>query len=279
MAPFCFVPHFQGLFMGFKVKNKVVVVTGATSGIGKASAELFKKCGAQVVCIARRTCDDFYSISADITDAEAVKSAVRQIKQKFGRIDVLVNNAGMGISGAVEDTEISDVRAIFGLNFFGTLNVIKEVVPVMRESGGGTIVNVSSVAAELSIPFQSFYSATKAAVSSLSAALRGELAPFGIKVCAVLPGDVKTDFTSSRRKNVHDNPAYGDRVERSVAVMERDERNGLPPSAIARIIVKLASRKNPPVKVAGGKKYALFLFLNKILPARLVSYIVSKLYA
>lgn len=265
--------------MAYKVKGKIVVITGATSGIGRATAELFAENGAQVICIARRMAQDFYSIPADITDASAVKNAVAEIKEKFGRIDVLINNAGMGISGAVEDTEISDAHAIFELNFFGALNMIKEVVPVMRECGGGTIVNISSVAAELAIPFQSFYSATKAALSSLSSALRGELAPFGIKVCAILPGDVKTDFTSSRRKNACDNPAYGDRVTRSVAVMEKDERNGLPPRAIARIAVKLASHKNPPVKVAGGRKYALFLFLNRILPARLVSYILAKMYA
>lgn len=235
--------------------------------------------GAKVVCLARRTVEEFDSISADVTDRAAVFAAVEEVKARYGRIDVLVNNAGMGISGSVEDTAYADARAIFDVNFFGALNLIQAVVPVMRDSGGGTIINMSSVAGELSIPFQSFYSATKAAVLSLSQALRSEVAPFNIKVTALLPGDVKTDFTSSRRKNAQNNPAYAGRVERSVAVMERDERGGLPPEAIARTAVRLANSKNPPVKASGGKKYALFLLLAKILPSRLVSYIIGKMYA
>ena len=149
----------------------------------------------------------------------------------------------------------------------------------MRTQGGGVIVNMSSVAAELAIPFQAFYSATKAAVSSLSAALRNELAPFGIKVTAVLPGDVKTDFTASREKNSADDPAYGERVARSVAVMEHDEKNGMSPDVIARIVVRSALMKNPPVSRVGGWKYVLLVRLAHILPARLVSYILGKMYA
>ena len=139
-----------------RAKDKVVVITGATAGIGKAAALLFKQKGAKVVCLARREAAEFDSIPTDITDGEAVKSAIRAVKEKYGRIDILVNNAGMGISGAAEDTDEAAVRKIFELNFFGALRVSREVIPVMREGGGGTIVNVSSVAAELAIPFQSF---------------------------------------------------------------------------------------------------------------------------
>lgn len=263
--------------MSEKLKGKIVVVTGATAGIGKATAELFKKRGATVVCMARRLSDEFDSVRADVTDADAVKAAISEIRNKYGRIDVLVNNAGMGISGAAEDTDTADVRRIFELNFFGMFNVTREVIPVMRENGGGVIVNVSSVAAELAIPFQSFYSATKAALSSFSAALRNEVAPFGIKVTCVLPGDVKTDFTAARRKNASDNPAYGDRVARSVAVMERDEKNGMPPEVIAKLIVRLASSSRPPVSRVGGGKYVFLVALSKVLPPRLVSYILGKI--
>lgn len=265
--------------MADRIKGKVVLITGASAGIGRACAQEFARRGAKVVCLARRTAEGFDSISADVTDRAAVFAAVEEVKARYGRIDVLVNNAGMGISGSVEDTAYADARAIFDVNFFGALNLIQAVVPVMRDSGGGTIINMSSVAGELSIPFQSFYSATKAAVLSLSQALRSEVAPFNIKVTALLPGDVKTDFTSSRRKNAQNNPAYAGRVERSVAVMERDERGGLPPETIARTAVRLANSKNPPVKASGGKKYALFLLLAKILPSRLVSYIIGKMYA
>lgn len=138
--------------MSEKLKGKIVVVTGATAGIGKAAAELFKKRGATVVCMARRLSDEFDSVRADVTDADAVKAAISEIRNKYGRIDVLVNNAGMGISGAAEDTDTADVRRIFELNFFGMFNVTREVIPVMRENGGGVIVNVSSVAANSRYP-------------------------------------------------------------------------------------------------------------------------------
>lgn len=262
-----------------KAKDKVVIVTGATAGIGKAAAEMFKARGAKVVCFARRKSDEFDSIQTDVTDREAVKRAVDEVVRKYGRIDVLVNNAGMGISGAVENTDEAAARKIFDLNFFGVLNVTQAVLPVMRAQGGGTIVNVSSVAAELAIPFQAFYSATKSAVSSLSAALRNEVAPFGIKVTAVLPGDVKTDFTASREKNAFDDPAYGDRIARSVAVMERDEKNGMPPEVIAKAIVRASLAGNPPVSRVGGWKYVLLVRLAHVLPKRLVAYILGKMYA
>ena len=118
--------------MGNRFKGKTVVVTGASSGIGMAAARLFKAEGAEVVCLARRAVNDFECIPTDVTDEEAVFSAVEKIMRGHGRIDVLVNNAGMGISGAVEDTSLPDAKAIFDVNFFGALNVIKAAVPARR---------------------------------------------------------------------------------------------------------------------------------------------------
>lgn len=263
--------------MSKKLQNKVVLITGASSGIGLATAKLFAREGAVAICLARRCVTGLECVPADVTDEAAVNAAVERVIKKYGRIDVLVNNAGMGISGAVEDTALADVKGIFDVNFFGALCAIKAVLPAMRATGG-SIINVSSVAAELSIPFQSFYSATKAALSSLSDALRSEVAPFGIAVTCVLPGDVKTDFTSSRKKNGLNSPAYGQRVARAVASMERDEEHGMPPEAVARRIVRLACRRRPPATVAVGGKYKLFLLLNRLLPKRLVRFVVGKMY-
>lgn len=264
--------------MSGKAEGKVVVITGASAGIGAATAALFKERGATVVALNRRETPGVECIRTDVTDADAVREAFAETVRRHGRIDILVCNAGMGISGAAESTPDDAVRKIFELNFFGVLNCVKAATPYMREAGGGTIVTVSSVAAELSIPFQSFYSATKSAVSSLSDALRIELAPFGIKVTSVLPGDVRTDFTASREKNVADDPAYGDRVARSVAVMERDEKNGMSPSVIARDIFRVATMKNPPVRRIGGAKYRLLVAIAAMLPRRAVSSLLGKLY-
>ena len=146
------------------------------------------------------------------------------------------------------------------------------------ENGGGTIINMSSAGAPLSLPFQSFYSCTKSAVSSLSEALRIELKPFNIKVSTILPGDVKTEFTARREKNKSNSVYYGERIDKSVEKMERDEQNGMSPSVIAKIALKIAKSKNPPVYVVGGASYKLLVGLSKILPKRLVVWAIGKLY-
>lgn len=259
------------------MSGRIVVITGATAGIGKATAELFKKNGDKVYCLARRTSDEFDSISVDVTDRAAVGNAIKEIIEKENRIDVLVNNAGFGISGAIENTDTETAKRLFDVNFFGVLNTVQSVLPYMRGQKNGTIINISSVAAPLSIPFQAFYSASKAAVSSFTEALRIEVAPYGVKVTSVLPGDVKTDFTAKREKNTGAS-VYDDRIARSVAVMERDEQNGYPPIVIAKAVYKLSKKKNPPVQVVGGKKYALFVMAAKLLPKRLINFAVGKLY-
>ena len=258
-------------------KGKVAVVTGATSGIGRATAQLLQKRGAQVVCIARHESPLFESVCADITDREAVGRAVAEIYARHGRIDLLVNNAGGGISGAAENADPDAVEALFRLNVFGALYLAQAAIPQMRAAGGGTIVFVSSVAAEFAIPFQAFYSATKSALSSLAGALRNEVAPFRIRVSVIQPGDVKTEFTAARKKGASC-AAYGGRAERAVAAMERDERGGMPPERVAKAIVRAAGRRRPPVKKTVGAKYKLFCLLARLLPARFVSFLLGKMY-
>lgn len=257
---------------------RIVIVTGASAGIGNATAKYFAEKGDKVYSFARRKANGFESVEVDVTDSEAVKKAVDFVIEKEGRIDVLVNNAGFGISGSIEDTSEENMKRLFDVNFFGATFVTQAVIPQMRKQGDGTIINVSSVAAPLSIPFQGFYSASKAALSSLTEALRIEVAPFGIKVTSVLPGDVKTDFTAVRKKNESDNPVYGERIRRSVAQMEHDEQNGMSPVVIAKAVYSLSKKKNPPVYKVGGGKYALFVTLAKLLPKRFVGFVLSKLY-
>ena len=137
------------------------------------------------------------SLACDITDADAVERTVAAIEAEAERIDLVVNNAGFGISGAVECTTPEEARRLFDVDFFGVVNVNHAVLPRMRRAGGGRIVHVSSVAAPIAIPFQAYYSAAKAAINAYSSALRCEVAPFGIDVCAVMPGDLKQLSASS----------------------------------------------------------------------------------
>lgn len=258
--------------------SRVVVITGASAGIGYITAKMFQDNGDIVYNLSRRETKDIKHIKTDVTNREDIKKALIEIYNQEGRIDVLVNNAGMGISGAVENTESEAVKKMFDVNFYGALYAMQEVVPYMREGGGGMIINVSSLAARLPLPFQAFYSATKSALCSLSDALRLEVKPFNIKVTSILPGDVKTEFTAKREKNQSDDPIFGDRIIKSVEVMEKDEQNGLPPERIGKIILKLSRKTNPPPVVIGVFKYSLVNLLAKILPHRLVVYIMGKIY-
>jgi len=192
----------------------------------------------------------------------------------------LVNNAGAGISGSVEKTAPADARKLFDLNFFALFEAVKYTAPYMRGRGSGKIINIGSVAGALHVPFQAFYSASKAAVEALSNCLRGELAPFGIKVSTVMPGDTRTGFTDAREKNFEkDDPDYGGRIYRSIKLMEDDERNGMPPEKTAEMIYKAASSKNPKPHYVVGFKYKFFVLLARIFPKRLVQFVLNKMYA
>lgn len=262
--------------------KKVIIVTGASRGIGREAAALFLEKGNIVYCLSRTCCDleGINSVICDVTDSARLKEAIDGVYQKEKRIDVLVNNAGGGISGSVEKTIIGDARKLFELNFFSYFEAIKYTVPYMRSGKNGKIVNIGSVAGTLHFPFQAFYSATKAAVEALSNSLRGELAPFNIKVTAVLPGDTRTSFTDAREKGFENNdPDYGGRISRSIQKMEEGERSGMPPRKVAQKIYKAACSKNPRPAYIVGLSYNFFVFLNKVLPKRFVQFVINSMYA
>lgn len=260
--------------------GRIAIVTGGSNGIGKATAKALSLKGYKVYEFSRRGTDydDITHVTADVTDEKAVAAAVGEVLSREGRVDLLVNNAGFGISGATEFTSTEDAKRLFDADFFGTFNVIRAVVPAMRKQGGGRIINLSSVASLLSIPYQVFYSAAKASVNTLTLGLANELKPFGISVCAVMPGDVKTGFTAAREKTPTGDDVYGGRISRSVAVMEKDETNGMPPEFIAKRIVSIAGKKNVKPLYSAGFKYQFFCVLARILPFRLSNSIVGSLY-
>lgn len=262
------------------MEQKICVITGGSSGIGLCTALEMKAKGYEVFDISRRRegAAGINHISADVTDEKRINEAVSYIIDKAGRIDVLINNAGFGISGAVEFTETADARKQFDVNFFGMVNMNRAVIPFMRRAGDGRIVNISSVAAPIAIPFQAYYSAAKAAINSYTMALINEVRPYGISVCAVQPGDICTGFTGAREKSYAGDEIYSGRISRSVAVMEHDEQNGMKPEKAARLIATVASAGKVRPVYTIGFKYRLFCALVKILPAGLVSYIVGRIY-
>ena len=259
--------------------NPVVIITGGTSGIGEATVRLLREQGCAVYEFSRRASDDPNHFAVDVTDDAAVRAAAAAVIQKEGRVDILINNAGFGISGAMEFTDPADAHRLMEVNLFGMDNAIRAVLPHMREAGSGRIVNVSSVAGVFAIPFQAWYSISKAAVRSLTMALYNEVAPFGIEVTSVMPGDIHTGFTAARKKSSAGDDAYGGRISASVAKMEKDEQNGMRPEDAAKTVAKVALRKGR-VKpyYAIGLSYKSLVLLDSLLPCRAVRWLLFQLY-
>lgn len=261
--------------------EQVVVITGGTSGIGLHAARFLTRAGCRVYELSRREkgTDAAIHICADVTDAEQVEAAVREIVEREGRIDVVINNAGFGISGAIEYTETEDAVRQFDVNFFGMVRVNRAILPILHAQRHGRIINMSSVAAPIAIPFQAYYSASKAAIRTYSLALQSEVKPYGIEVCCIMPGDIATGFTAARKKNPAGDEAYGGRIARSVAVMEHDEQTGIPAEKAGEFVAKKALQKNVPVLCTLGGKYKFFVFLTRLLPNRTLVDLVGKIYA
>ncbi|MBQ3861520.1 MAG: SDR family NAD(P)-dependent oxidoreductase, partial [Clostridia bacterium] len=174
---------------------------------------------------------------------------------------------------------LADAKKQFDVNFFGAVNVTKAVLPVMRKQGSGRIVNVSSVAAPVAIPFQAYYSAAKAALNAWTAALANEVRPYGITVTAVQPGDIRTGFTAAREKSALGDELYGGRISRSVSKMEHDEQNGMDPAKAGAYLARQALKKSVPPVSTIGFSYKAVCALARILPASLFNRVVGSLYA
>ena len=260
--------------------NQVAIITGGTSGIGLATVRLLREKGWKVYEFSRRAAEDEDHRCVDVTDDRAVLDAVEAVFEREGRIDLLINNAGFGISGAMEFTDPADARRLMEVNLFGMNSMIRAVLPHMRRAGSGRIVNISSVAGVFAIPFQAWYSISKAAVRSLTMALANEVAPYGVQVTAVMPGDIRTGFTAARRKSTEGDGEYQGRITRSVARMEKDELGGMAPEAAARTIVGVAVKKGS-VKpfYTIGFSYKCLVFLDRLLPCGLTRKLLFLLYA
>ena len=259
--------------------DRIVVITGASKGIGKATAAVFHHAGDRVYNLSRsgETTENAVHIRCDVTDETQCKQAIETVLEREGRIDVLILNAGFGISGPVETTELDAAKKQFDVCLFGAIRVLKAALPALRESKGHVLFT-SSVAAVTPIPYQAFYSAAKASINSVVMALRNELKGTGIRVAAVLPGDVKTDFTAMREKNPVNETLYPNEVK-SVAKMEHDEQHGMSPDRIAKRFVKLSRQKNPKPFCSVGIAYSAVCVLIKFLPARFANWVLGKMYA
>lgn len=261
--------------------KKVVVITGISSGIGLALGKLLVDKDYIVYGLSRSPIIDpnINHIKVDVTDEDSLITAFDEIYTKENKIDYLINNAGMGISGSIEGTDLNDAMNIMNVNFMGVFLTSKACLPYMRKGGNGRIINIGSVAGSLAIPFQAFYSSSKAAVNTFSDALANEVKPYGIEVSTILPGDIKTNFTNNRKPNDNELDVYTKRVEKSIEVMAIDEANGMSVEYAAKVIFKVMKKRRMPLRMTLGKKYKVFVFLKRLLPVKLVNKIVGSIYS
>jgi short-subunit dehydrogenase len=276
-----------------RLYGDVILVIGASSGMGKAIAQELSQEGYKVYGTSRKAVFPHAApernlaggfiqmIPLDVCSEDSVRAGFDYVVGIEGHIDILINCAGYAIAGAIEDTTPEEAYREFNTNFFGAHRVCRNIAPIMRKQGRGLIINISSVAGLVSIPFQSFYSASKYALDALTEALRLELKPFGVQVSLISPGDTKTEFTKNRvfAEGAAAESAYAGAFKRSVDRMIKDEQNGPPPDGIVRAVRRIINSKNPPVRIVVGPVNKLFAFLLRILPSRLISYIVGKMYA
>lgn len=255
--------------------KKIALITGASAGIGKETAKLLLNDGFTVYAAARRLerMDDIKQLGVnilkmDVSDDTSMVQGVNSIISVEGHIDVLVNNAGYGSYGSLEDTPMSEARYQFEVNVFGLARLCQLIIPYMRKQGSGKILNVSSVAGKIGVPHGAWYHGSKFAVEGLSDCLRMELKQFGIDVILIEPGFIKTEWSAIARDNllkVSGQTAYKDLVVRHAHTMEVGNSDGSDPIVIAKLINKAIHARNPEARYAAGKSAALILFLDKIL--------------
>lgn len=257
--------------------EKVAIVTGSSSGIGYETSLALARDGfytfatvrnskkaEKILQIAKKENLNIEIIELDVDDEKSISAAIEKIISKKQRIDVLVNNAGWGLFGSVEDVSMKDFRAQFETNFFGIISIIQKVAPVMRKQGSGTIVNVSSVAGRIGFPGSPAYISSKFALEGLSESLRYELGQFGVKTIIIEPGVIKTNFFSSMKiaEPKPDSP-YKEITEKVIMGIKMMAELGTPPSEVATTILHAIKEENPRPRYIVGNDAQMFLEAKK----------------
>ena len=265
--------------------KKVVLITGISSGFGKQTAELLAAEGHKVYGTVRRDVEISSAITGlklDLTNIDSIRQAVLTIYEKEGRIDVLINNAGMHTGGPIETSLFENIKLQMDTNFFGMVNLTREVLPIMRKQGGGTIINFSSIGGLMGLPFQAFYSAGKFAIEGFSEALRMEVSQFNIKIVLINPGDFHTNNSANRRNFLaptNANDPYHEQYLKTLTIIEKDEASGWGPQVLANKLVSIVGCKNPRQRyIIASFEQKLAVVLKYILPGKLFGMILEDHY-
>ncbi len=263
---------------------KIVFITGASSGIGRAIGEYLHQKGFKVYGSSRhpkqKERGGIHFVALDVTRKETITAAINYIYEREKRIDFLINNAGKGIAGALEEIPDEEVRNIFEVNYFGTLKVINAVIPIMRKQHSGMIINITSIAGYMGLPFRGIYSATKGALELTTEAYRMELKPFNIKMTNVAPGDFATNIAAGRYYTpVYEDSPYKENYERSLREMDEDVDKGKDPIAMAHKVYHVMHQENPTIHYKVGEFIQkISIALKHILPDKMYEKMLMKYY-
>lgn len=259
--------------------DRVALVTGASSGIGLVTAQSLEKAGYRVFGTSRKPVANSQGVTmliCDVTDEGSVQSLITEIVKQAGRIDLVVNNAGVGLLGGAEESSIAQAQRLFDVNVFGVARVVNAVLPVMRKQKSGRIVNMSSILGLIPSPFNAFYASTKHAIEGYSESLDHEVRAFGIRVVLVEPGVTRTSFEENLTRADQPLPIYASERARSENLMRKWVEEGDAPQVVADTVVKAATAKKPKLRYSAGKQSGQVRALRRYLPERVIDGILRK---
>lgn len=255
------------------MNSKVILITGGSSGIGKSIGVYLKTKGFTIYGTTRDLSKQsdfelFELLEIDVTDVTSIENGILEIVKKEGRLDVLINNAGIGITGPIEETPHEEILKVFGTNFNGPIHMMKSVLPQMRKQQNGLIVNITSIAGYMGLPYRGVYSATKGALELITEALRMEVKDFGIHVTNVAPGDFATNIASGRYHSpVLESSPYKVPYGNTLKLIDEGVSDGDDPIMVAKTILKIINSKKPKIHYKVGSFMQKFsIVLKRALP-------------
>ena len=261
--------------------SRVILITGTSSGFGKSIAEKLHSQGHTVIGTSRnadKLNTVFKTMKLDINNYDMTKNLIDNIINSYGKIDILINNAGINITGPVETAKMSDIKRVFDTNFFSHINMIQNVLPNMRSNNKGLIINITSIAGYLGLPFWGTYCASKSSFNIIAESLNIELKKYNIDVVNIAPGDYKTEISSNRVDRPENASYYYDEYISVINSVNSKMAHGRDPNEIAELVSKIINKKNPKINYLVGGFLEKKITLKSLFPDKIFQKIIMKLY-
>jgi len=262
-----------------------VLITGGSSGIGKSICELLNSQGFEVYGTSRNPANHASSniplLKLDVTSEESMEALQREITEKIGGLDILINNAGIGFMGPLEHAKVEHIKTAWETNVLGVMRITQHLLPLLRKSDSARIVNIGSIGGKMGLPYRGWYSAAKGSLEILGESLSMELKPFGIQVCTVMPGDVNTPIVHSRVEPQESELVdYKNSYSRMKEILSQEMKSSISPDEVAKVILKVLEKRNMPLKkVAGSFTHKISPILKNILPQKWFQYLILRHYS